>query len=108
VPVPVAVGISDEHKLKLFRILSQLEHPTLFTEMDLLQRLLDFAEERELSEIGELLNTHAVLMSDVQPGTHGAIHDARPDDIGFIQYSSGSTSAARSLKDSTGEKMTSP
>jgi iturin family lipopeptide synthetase A len=24
VPVPVAVGISDEHKLKLFRILSQL------------------------------------------------------------------------------------
>ncbi len=43
VPVPVAVGISDEHKLKLFRILSQLDHPTLFTEMDLLQRLLEFA-----------------------------------------------------------------
>jgi len=43
VPVPVAVGISDEHKLKLFRILSQLENVTLFTEMDLLQRLLDFA-----------------------------------------------------------------
>jgi acyl-CoA synthetase (AMP-forming)/AMP-acid ligase II/acyl carrier protein len=97
VPVPVAVGISDEHKLKLFRILSQLEHPTLFTEMDLLQRLLDFAEERELSEIGELLNTHAVLMSDVQPGTHGAIHDARPDDIGFIQYSSGSTSDPKGI-----------
>jgi len=43
VPVPVAVGISDEHKLKLFRILSQLHRPTLFTEMDLLQRLHDFA-----------------------------------------------------------------
>src|SRR5210317_438184 len=97
VPVPVAVGISDEHKLKLFRILSQLEHPTLFTEMDLLQRLLDFAEERELSEIGELLNTHAVLMSDVQTGTHGAIHDARPDDIGFIQYSSGSTTDPKGI-----------
>ncbi|TFG41463.1 MAG: NrsF, partial [Chromatiales bacterium] len=25
VPVPVAVGISDEHRLKLFRILSQLQ-----------------------------------------------------------------------------------
>ena len=41
VPVPVAVGVSDEHKLKLFRILSQLQNPTLFTEMDLLQRLHD-------------------------------------------------------------------
>jgi len=92
VPVPVAVGISDEHKFKLFRILSQLAQPTLFTEMDLLQRLLDFAEERERPEITELLNTHAVLMTDVKPGTHGEVHESRPDDVGFIQYSSGSTS----------------
>ena len=92
VPVPVAVGISDEHKLKLFRILSQLEQPTLFTEEDLLQRLADFAQEGELTDISALLEKHAVLMSDVEPGTHGEIHDAQPDDIGFIQYSSGSTS----------------
>ena len=92
VPVPVAVGISDEHKLKLFRILSQLEHPTLFTEMDLLQRLIDFAEQEGLADTRQLLDTHAVLMSDVEPGAHGKVHDAQPDDIGFIQYSSGSTS----------------
>ena len=92
VPVPVAVGISEEHKFKLFRILSQLEQPTLFTEMDLLQRLLDFAKERELPDITDLLDTHAVLMSDVEPGSHGDVYDAKPDDIGFIQYSSGSTS----------------
>ncbi len=92
VPVPVAVGISDEHKLKLFRILSQLEDPTLFTEMDLLQRLLDFAKEQDLDDITGLLNTHAVLMSDVEPGAHGEVYAARPEDIGFIQYSSGSTS----------------
>ncbi len=92
VPVPVAVGISDEHKLKLFRILSQLEDPTLFTEMDLLQRLLEFAKEQGLDDITTLLNTHAVLMSDVRPGAHGEVYDAQPGDIGFIQYSSGSTS----------------
>ena len=92
VPVPVAVGISDEHKLKLFRILSQLENVTLFTEMDLLQRLLDFAKERELPDITTLLETHAVLMSDVKPDAHGELYDATPDDIAFIQYSSGSTS----------------
>ena len=92
VPVPVAVGISDEHKLKLFRILSQLENPTLFTEMDQLQRLTDFARAEEMAEIQTLLEKHAVLMSDVQPGAHGEVYDAGPDDIGFIQYSSGSTS----------------
>ena len=92
VPVPVAVGISDEHKLKLFRILSQLENVTLFTEMDLLQRLLDFAKERELADITQLLETHAVLMSDVEPGAHGELYAATPDDTAFIQYSSGSTS----------------
>ena len=92
VPVPVAVGISDEHKLKLFRILSQLENVTLFTEMDLLQRLLDFAKESELADITELLETHAVLMSDVEPGAHGELYSATPDDTAFIQYSSGSTS----------------
>jgi acyl-CoA synthetase (AMP-forming)/AMP-acid ligase II/acyl carrier protein len=92
VPVPVAVGISDEHKLKLFRILSQLENVTLFTEMDLLQRLLDFAKERELADITQLLETHAVLMSDVEPGAHGELHAETADDPVFIQYSSGSTS----------------
>ena len=92
VPVPVAVGISDEHKQKLFRILSQLERPTLFTEMDLLQRLTDFAQERDLDDISALLKKHAVLMSDVEPGSHGDVHASQPDDIGFIQYSSGSTS----------------
>ena len=91
VPVPVAVGISDEHKLKLFRILSQLENVTLFTEMDLLQRLLDFSKEREMADIEGLLKTHAVLMSDVEPGSHGEVFSATPDDIAFIQYSSGST-----------------
>ena len=92
VPVPVAVGISDEHKLKLFRILSQLQNVTLFTEMDLLQRLVEFSTERELADIEELLATHAVLMSDVEPGAHGDVYSATPDDIAFIQYSSGSTS----------------
>ena len=92
VPVPVAVGISDEHRFKLFRILSQLERGTLFTELGLLERLIDFADERELSDIRRILDERSVLMSDVEPGAHGETFDAKPDDIAFIQYSSGSTS----------------
>jgi len=92
VPVPVAVGISDEHRLKLFRILRQLQRVTLFTEMDLLERLREFSVDRGLDDITHLLEKHAVLMSDVEPGDHGEIYAATPGDIAFIQYSSGSTS----------------
>ena len=92
VPVPVAVGISDEHRFKLFRILSQLERGTLFTEMDLLQRLMDFAKAKSLGDITAILESRSVLISDVTPGDSGDVYHASPDDLAFIQYSSGSTS----------------
>jgi acyl-CoA synthetase (AMP-forming)/AMP-acid ligase II/acyl carrier protein len=92
VPVPVAVGISDEHRFKLFRILAQLERGTLFTEMDLLQRLMDFSKSQGMDDITATLESRSVLMNDVTPGDSGVVHEASPEDLAFIQYSSGSTS----------------
>ena len=92
VPVPVAVGISDEHRIKLFRILRQLKRGTLFTEPSLLERLLEFSKSREMAEVGAILESRTVLMSGVTPGDSGTVYDATPDDLAFIQYSSGSTS----------------
>ena len=92
VPVPVAVGISDEHKLKLFRILSQLENATLFTEMDLLQRLLDYSNDRSWPTSRTCWKR---MRADERRGTRrrtARSSPLKPDDIGFIQYSSGSTS----------------
>ena len=92
VPVPVAVGISDEHRLKLFRILKQLRHATLFTESDLLERLLGFSTEQGLTDVTEILESRTALVSDAEAGDNGEICDAGPNDLAFIQYSSGSTS----------------
>ena len=92
VPVPVAVGISDEHRLKLFRIVSQLDRATLFTESDLLERLLEFSRDQGRPDITTLLETKTALMSDVTETADGKIHESTADDIAFIQYSSGSTS----------------
>src|SRR5512139_4129724 len=44
VPVPVAVGISDEHKHKLLRIARQLGSPLLYTDRKLKDRLAAFAD----------------------------------------------------------------
>ncbi len=92
VPVPVAVGISDEHRLKLFRILTQLERATLFTESDLLERLLEFSISNQLSDVTGTLQTKTTLISDIEPASAGEVYESTPDDIAFIQYSSGSTS----------------
>ena len=92
VPVPVAVGISDEHRLKLFRILTQLQRSTLYTEPALHKRLLDFAGSRDHVEVVSKLERDRLLNQDIGRAQAGEIFEASPDDIAFIQYSSGSTS----------------
>ncbi|MDH5620715.1 MAG: non-ribosomal peptide synthetase [Gammaproteobacteria bacterium] len=92
VPVPVAVGISDEHRLKLFRILSQLHRATLFTESDLLERLVEFSISSRLHEITKTLEAKTMLIGDVDAAANGQVFQSTPDNIAFIQYSSGSTS----------------
>ncbi len=92
VPVPVAVGISDEHRLKLFRILGQLARATLYTEPELHERLCGFAETAGRRELLPLLERGTVREVDLPRSGAGRIHEPVPDDVAFIQYSSGSTS----------------
>jgi len=92
VPVPVAVGISDEHRLKLFRILSQLDRATLFTDADLLERLLEFSTSSQLHDITKTLQSKTMLIGNIDATATGQVFQSTPDNIAFIQYSSGSTS----------------
>lgn len=91
VPVPVAVGISDEHRLKLARILRQLDRARLFTEPALRDRLAAFAGERSLHDIGGKLD-EAILSDAPTEGAEGELYTPADGDLAFIQYSSGSTS----------------
>ncbi|HSD70941.1 MAG TPA: non-ribosomal peptide synthetase [Woeseiaceae bacterium] len=92
VPVPVAVGISDEHRLKLFRILGQMRRGTLYTDSDLLGRLTDFATSRNLPDVVRTLERNTCLMGEAVDGAAGEIVPVEPGDLAFVQYSSGSTS----------------
>lgn len=96
IAVPVAVGISDEHRHKLFRIARKLKNPTLFTEDDMLDRLLNFAAENGIRRAQDLIR-RSVTALELDTAETGTPHAATGDDIGFIQYSSGSTSEPKGI-----------
>jgi acyl-CoA synthetase (AMP-forming)/AMP-acid ligase II len=98
IPVPVAPGISDEHRHKLLRIAAQLGTPFLYTERRLLERIRNFAEQHQQLAGYETLARRSVLTDDLVDVTRaGRIHKVRAQDVAFIQYSSGSTSAPKGI-----------
>lgn len=93
IPVPVAVGISDEHRSKLFKIFSKLERAHLYTTEDITERLQQYAEDNNKSNEYINVKEKSFLVSDIAAVEgQGAIHAPQPDDLAFIQFSSGSTS----------------
>jgi len=93
VPVPIAVGLSDEHRLKLFRIFSVLERPHLYTDSRNFDRIAAFGGSTDRGAEMEAMKRATILVEDISAGNgRGSEHKADPDDPAFIQFSSGSTS----------------
>ena len=98
VPVPVAVGISDEHKHKLLRIARQLGRPLLYTDRKLRDRLAAFAAGIDQAEAWTALDARTFLIDTLDDISRaGTPATVRPDDTAFIQFSSGSTSEPKGV-----------
>ena len=93
IPVPVAVGISDEHRSKLYKIYNKLQRPFIFTDKDNLERLKKYADDSGLDNEFEKLKATTILAEETSDlSQQGEKHTAKEDDVCFIQFSSGSTS----------------
>lgn len=91
IPVPLAVGISEQHRQKVFNVAERLGNACLYTDRKNLARLQSSAAALPAARAFLGSRDRVLLSEQVSAGPDGVPADIEPEDVAFIQFSSGST-----------------
>jgi acyl-CoA synthetase (AMP-forming)/AMP-acid ligase II len=106
IPVPLSVGLNDEHRHKLLRVARRLDGPLLYTDAKNLQRLDALSAQVGESALFASLKARSFLVESVTDISRaGKLYRPTPDDLAMIQFSSGSTSEPKGVMLTHGNLM---
>ena len=95
VPVPLAVGISEQHRQKVFNVAAKLGKAYLYTDRKTLLKL-QAVEDKQVTQ--HPLMKNILLSDDVNDiSAPGVMADVTAEDVSFIQFSSGSTGSPKGI-----------
>lgn len=91
IPVPLALGTTELHRRKLFKVFSQLDEPFLLTTGNEIAALKQFAENDDLHPRLPFKDKALIVERAKKSDIPGELAEVCADDVAFIQFSSGST-----------------
>lgn len=92
IPVPLSTGISDHHSEKIVQVYKMLKDPLIYTSRDELSRLNDFIKKHDYGSTMEDLPGRSIIVEEITGSSvKPVLHKADPQELAFIQFSSGST-----------------
>lgn len=92
IPVPISLSNSDNIRQKVLNIFPLLKNPWLISSKGELPGFQEYAGQTRQMETLFLIRKTALSIDDMKEyGKDGIVVEARPEDIAFIQFSSGST-----------------
>ena len=91
IPVPLTVGINNQHRQKVFNVANKLGSAFLYTSRNNLLKLESNVHNAEIENTYQKLADRTIFTDSADLSTPGQVMHSRPEDIAFIQFSSGST-----------------